>query len=77
MGSSDLSSAANGLQTMGARFGIILLLLVSISVLVTGCGRRGSLDTPSQAAAEARGENPSEETPEPEDKKFILDGLIE
>ncbi|MEX0344595.1 MAG: lipoprotein [Rhizobiaceae bacterium] len=62
---------------MSARFGFLLLLLAAISLAVTGCGRRGALDTPSQAAAEARGEEPSEEEPEEEDKPFILDGLIQ
>ncbi|MEZ5810374.1 MAG: lipoprotein [Rhizobiaceae bacterium] len=62
---------------MSARFGFLLFLLAALSVTVTGCGRRGSLDTPSQAAAEARGEKPDDKAPEPEDKRFILDGLIE
>lgn len=62
---------------MSARFGLLFLILAALSVAVTGCGRRGALDTPSQAAAEARGEKPSDEAPEEEDKKFILDGLIE
>ncbi len=62
---------------MSARIGLVFLLLAAISVAVTGCGRRGALDTPAQAAAEARGEKPSDEEPEEEDKPFILDGLIQ
>ncbi len=64
---------------MSARFGFLLLILAAFSVAATGCGRRGALDTPSQAAAEARGEKPSDDAKEPEeeDKPFILDGLIE
>ncbi len=66
-----------GNTAMSARFGFLFLLLAAISLAVTGCGRRGALDTPSQAAAEARDEKPSEEEPEEEDKPFILDGLIQ
>lgn len=62
---------------MIAKIGFLFLILAALSVTVTGCGRRGALDTPSQAAAEARGEKSSEEAPEEEDKRFILDGLIE
>lgn len=62
---------------MCARFGLLFLMLAAISVAVTGCGRRGSLETPAAVAAEARGEEPSEDEQEAEDKKFILDGLIE
>lgn len=62
---------------MSARIGFLLMMLAALSVTLTGCGRRGSLDTPSQAAAETRGEKPSDEEPEEEDKPFILDGLIQ
>ncbi len=64
---------------MSARIGFLVLLLAAMSVAVTGCGRRGSLDTPAEAAAEKRGEKlPGEEAEnEAEDKPFILDGLIE
>ena len=62
---------------MSTRFGLLFLILAALSVSITGCGRRGALDTPSQAAAEARDEKPSDEEPEEEDKPFILDGLIE
>ncbi len=62
---------------MSARIGLLILMLAAMSVAVTGCGRRGALDTPSQAAVEARGEKPSDDEPEEEDKPFILDGLIQ
>ena len=63
---------------------LTLLLVVSIAA-VAGCGRRASLDTPSQAAYEREREEakqaglppppkPSDETP---DRRFILDGLID
>lgn len=59
------------------------LLLAAIGVAVTACGRRGSLDTPFEAAREARQEAerndqplPPEPTPPVRDRRFILDGLI-
>lgn len=60
------------------------LLLVAVATALTACGRRpGSLDTPYDAAVEARREAerndqpmPPEPTPPERDKRFILDGLI-
>ena len=60
------------------------LLLVAVATAATACGRRpGSLDTPYDAAREARKEAerndqklPPEPTPPAEDRRFILDGLI-
>ena len=60
------------------------LLLVALATVVTACGRRpGSLDTPYEAAVEARKEaerNDEPLPPEPEppvrNRRFILDGLI-
>lgn len=60
------------------------LLLAAIATVVTACGRRpGTLDTPYEAAIEARREaerNNEPLPPEPEapvqDKRFILDSLI-
>ena len=59
-------------------------LLVAVAAAVTACGRRpGSLDTPYDAAREARKEAerndqplPPEPTPPVKDRRFILDGLI-
>ena len=61
-----------------------ILLLAAVTTVVTACGRRpATLDTPYDAAVEARREAqrnnepmPPEPTrPEP-DRKFILDPLI-
>jgi predicted small lipoprotein YifL len=64
---------------------LITVLVVAAAVgLVAGCGRKGGLDTPYQAAVDARKEAsrnkeplpPEPTVPEP-DKKFILDGLLD
>lgn len=60
------------------------LLLAAIAAAATACGRRpGTLDTPYEAAQEARREaerndQPLPPQPEPpaEDRPFILDKLI-
>jgi len=60
------------------------LLLSAVATTLTACGRRpGTLDTPYEAAVEARKEAernneplPPEPTKPEEDKRFILDGLI-
>lgn len=59
------------------------LLVAALAVAATGCGRRAGLDTPYEAAREARREasrnnEPVPPQPEPpvEDRPFILDGLI-
>jgi len=68
------------------RLTALLALLGAIAVLATACGRRPSdLDTPYQAAVEARKEAqdqkktplpPAPQKPE-KDKRFFLDGLIQ
>jgi predicted small lipoprotein YifL len=57
-----------------------MLFLVALS----GCGRKSGLDTPYEAALQARRDAernneplPPEPTPPEPDKPFILDGLIE
>jgi len=60
------------------------LLLAAVAAAVTACGRRpGALDTPYEAAREARrqaerNDQPLPPQPEPpvEDRPFILDKLI-
>ena len=60
------------------------LLLAAVAATVTACGRRpGTLDTPYEAAVEARREAerndqpvPAEPTPPVRDKPFILDRLL-
>lgn len=66
---------------MAARHLILLLLAAS---LLSACGRRpAQLDTPYEAALEAREEArrnneplPPEPTPPPADRPFILDPLL-
>lgn len=64
---------------MNASTTILAIILAAVMAATSGCGRRGALDTPSAAAAKARGEKVPEDAnkEEPEDRKFILDGLIE
>ena len=60
------------------------LLLAAVAATVTACGRRpGTLDTPYQAAVEARREAerndqpvPPEPTPPVVDRPFVLDRLL-
>ena len=59
-----------------------IVLLAALAAALTACGRRGALDTPYEAALEAREEAadadepvPPEPSP-PRDRRFILDGLI-
>lgn len=58
-------------------------MLIALGLAVAGCGRKAPLDSPYQAAIEARKqaiENEEPVPPEPEvpeqDKPFILDPLI-
>ena len=59
------------------------LTLLAAMAAVTACGRKGGLDTPYEAAVQARKDAerakqavPPEPTKPVEDKKFILDPLI-
>ena len=58
-------------------------LLTAIAIGASACGRRGPLDTPYEAAVEAREEAiergetaPPEPTPPVADRPFILDRLL-
>lgn len=61
----------------------VFVLLVTVPALLAACGRAGAPLTPSQAAiehAKEAGEEPPERpTPnrQNEDKRFILDGLLD
>ena len=62
---------------------LVALALVAAMATVTACGRKAGLDTPYEAAVEARkeaGRNKEPLPPEPvkpdADKPFILDKLI-
>ncbi|MDG4880870.1 MAG: hypothetical protein EOQ55_04025 [Mesorhizobium sp.] len=62
---------------------LVTLALLAAVVTVTACGRRGGLDTPYEAAVQARKDAERAKQPlppEPEkpvkDKKFILDPLL-
>lgn len=68
---------------MSTRRVLPVLILASL-VAVAGCGRKAGLDTPFEAAVNARKEAarnkeplPPEPTPPVEDKPFVLDGLLE
>ena len=63
---------------------LVTLTLLAAMTAVTACCRKSGLDTPYQAAVDARKEAekakqplPPEPTPPVKDKRFILDGLIE
>lgn len=67
----------------GSRFFTTLVLLAALGVVTTACGRKSGLDTPYQAAVDARkeAEKAGEPLPpEPEkpvaDKPFLLDPLL-
>ncbi|MER9330428.1 lipoprotein [Mesorhizobium sp. M0152] len=62
---------------------LLTLSLLAAMAAVTACGRRGGLDTPYEAAVQARKDASKAHQPVPpepekpvEDKKFILDPLI-
>lgn len=68
---------------MSTRRVLPVLLLASL-VAAAGCGRKAGLDTPFEAAVNARKDAernkepvPPEPTPPVEDKPFVLDGLLE
>ncbi len=61
----------------------LTLLLLSATLALTACGRKGDLDTPYQAAIDAREEAERNNEPLPpapkepvRDRKFFLDPLI-
>jgi predicted small lipoprotein YifL len=65
------------------RFLLLTTVLAALAV-TSACGRKAPLDTPYQAALEARREVaknneplPPEPTPPVRDRRFILDGLID
>lgn len=69
---------------MTARTVTLAIAMTASLAIVAGCGRKAPLDTPYQAAVDARKEaerNKEPLPPEPEkpvvDKPFILDGLID
>lgn len=61
-----------------------LIILAAFSIAISACGRRAPLDTPYEAAVEARERAidneadvvPPEPAPPQQDRPFILDGLI-
>lgn len=61
----------------------LTLVLLSATLALTACGRKGDLDTPYQAAIDAREEAERNNEPLPpapkepvRDRKFFLDPLI-
>jgi predicted small lipoprotein YifL len=56
-----------------------LLAAAAVSLLATGCGRRGDPERPPSAAAVATTdeEGTTAETKSSKDRPFILDGLIQ
>ncbi|PDQ21036.1 hypothetical protein CN311_11130 [Mesorhizobium sanjuanii] len=62
---------------------LVTLTLLAAIVTVTACGRKAGLDTPYEAAVQARKDAEKAKQPLPpepekpvEDKKFILDPLL-
>ncbi|QPC85661.1 hypothetical protein GA830_02110 [Mesorhizobium sp. NBSH29] len=58
-------------------------LVLTAALAVSGCGRKSGLDSPYEAAVQARKDAekakeplPPEPTPPLKDRRFILDGLI-
>jgi len=65
------------------RFLMVLAVAAAAATALSACGRRAPLDTPYQAAVEARKQAEEDGKPLPpeppapaEDRPFILDGLI-
>jgi len=63
---------------------LVTLALLATMLAVVGCGRKGALDTPYQAAVQARKDAEKAKKPLPpvpqkpdKDKPFILDSLIQ
>jgi predicted small lipoprotein YifL len=72
---------ADGL--MSVRDLVAVALAISVLAVLSGCGRKAGLDSPYEAAVQARKDAakaheplPPEPTPPNKDKPFILDGLI-
>jgi predicted small lipoprotein YifL len=68
---------------MSVRDVLAVALAISVLAALSGCGRKAGLDTPYDAAVQARKDAakakeplPPEPTPPNPDKPFILDGLI-
>ena len=66
-----------------SRMMVTLTLLAAVATVVAGCGRRGDLDTPYEAAVQARKDAEKAKKPVPPepqkpdaDKPFILDPLL-
>ena len=69
---------------MTGRLFTAIVVLAALGSVAAGCGRKSGLDTPYQAAVDARKEAekakqplPPEPTPPVKDRRFILDALIE
>jgi predicted small lipoprotein YifL len=70
-------------RSMTGRLFSAIVLLTALGA-AAGCGRKSGLDTPYEAAVQAREDAekakqplPPEPTPPVQDKRFILDRLIE
>ena len=68
---------------MSVRDLVAIALAISVAAALSGCGRKSGLDTPYEAAVQARKDAakakeplPPVPTPPNKDKPFILDGLI-
>jgi len=68
---------------MSVRDVVAVALAISVLAVLSGCGRKSGLDTPYEAAVQARKDAarakeplPPQPTPPNPDKPFILDGLI-
>ncbi len=77
-----IASIRTGFMASGRLFASIALL-AALAIGLSACGRRGSLETPYEAAVEARQEAidnnqpvPPEPTPPVADRPFILDSLL-
>lgn len=69
---------------MNAKRLVMIAVTAALVAALAGCGRKAPLDTPYDAAVDARKQAqknneplPPEPTPPVKDRKFILDGLIQ
>lgn len=77
------ANPGSGLTGVARKSSFAILLAAALCAALSGCGRRAELDTPYQAAVDARREAqrnnqplPPEPVAPPVDKPFILDRLL-
>jgi predicted small lipoprotein YifL len=63
-------------MTMLLKLARVTLVICMAGVVVTGCGRKGTLDRPSTPVEEQNQRHKSKAAPPVPDKPFVLDPLL-